>query len=177
MGLDAPAVSNMLKGKRGMSIDEAAMIAVYLNVDIHNVLTHSGITVVSATSRRIRVVGYVTAGDQMVLKSENDPGDGIEDVEAPPGFFGSAVIVRGDSFSPRFLDGEILAYRDEPGDPELLLGSEVIAHLTDGRTLLKRLGGGSTPGRYSLISLNPTVPAIVDAPLEWVAKIEWHKPR
>lgn len=175
IGIDAPGTSNMLHGKRGMSIDEAALTADYLECDMYKVLKHAGIVLRLLPPPTIPVVGDASTGDLIVPRQDTEAA-AIERIEAPPGYEdGSAVIVRGDSFSPRFLNGEALAYRNKPQDPEELLGKEVIVQLRDGRLVLKRLALGSAPGRYSLLSINPTAPVMVDAPIDWVAKVDWHK--
>ncbi len=113
-----------------------------------------------------------------MIPFEEDGGNPpLEEIDAPPGYQnGCAVIVRGDSFSPRYLDGEVLAYRKDGADLKKLIGAEAICKLVDGRLLLKRLTRSSIPGRYTLLSINPTTPPIPDVELEWAAKIDWHKP-
>lgn len=177
LGLDSPAVSNMLRGRRGMSIDEAAAIASYLAVDIHKVFIEAGIPTAQIPSPKIKIFGFVGAGDQVIPIGEDGGNAPLEEIDAPPGYQnGCAVIVRGDSYSPRYLDGEVLAYRRDQADIGRLIGGEVICQLMDGRVLLKRLTRSSIPGRYTLLSLNPTTPPIADVELEWASKIDWHKP-
>lgn len=178
LGIDSPAVSNLLKGKRGISIDEAAVMTAYLQVDVDTLFTHAGIPMGTAHRPMIKVMGYVGAGDQVIPFDEDGGNPPLEEIEAPPGYTdGCAVIVRGDSYSPRYYDTEILAYRRGGDDFGLLVGGEVICKLMDGRMLLKRMVRSQIPGRYTLLSLNPTAEPIADVEIEWAAKIDWHKPR
>lgn len=178
LGIDAPAVTQLLNGNRGVSIDEAAVIANYLHLDIQTVLLQCGVPMVQNRGKTIKILGYVGAGDTVVPFEEDGGNPPLEEIEAPPGYQdGCAVIVRGDSYSPRYLDGEILAYRPNQADVGRLIGAEVVCKVIDGRMLLKRLAKGSIPGRYTLLSLSPTSPPILDVELEWAARVDWHKPR
>lgn len=116
----------------------------------------------------------------MVPVSTESPDD-FEWIESPLVYDGLAVVIRGDHYSPRYLDGEVLAYHANAGDPEDVLGEEAFVGLVDGRIMLKRIVAGSRRGRYTLLSLNPRGDTMLDVQVVWAAPIDWHhhprKPR
>ncbi|WP_343715296.1 S24 family peptidase [Inquilinus sp.] len=122
------------------------------------------------------LVGYVGAGAEVHLFEGDVSSEQIDEVEAPPGSdeHTVAVIVRGDSMFPRYLEREIIYYRRaNTSDPLDLIGREVVVRLADGRTFVKVLRRGSGPGFFNLDSYN--APPIEDVAIEWVVPVEWVK--
>ena len=81
--------------------------------------------------------------------------------------------------SPRYFNGEIIGIHadvDLDRPVEQMLGREVVARLSDGRMLLKIIQAGRIENLFSLVSLNPRVPPIIDAEVEWAREIELRLP-
>ena len=79
-----------------------------------------------------------------------------------------AFVVRGDSMYPAYLEGSyIIAAPGE--DLQGALYRRIVATLADGRRVVKQLGPGSKPGRYTLYSANG--PPIPDAEIIAFARV------
>lgn len=116
----------------------------------------------------VPLVGYVGAGAEMV---PIDDGGALDDVDPPPGVGPSAVavMVRGDSMFPRYMDGDLLIY-----DQHTVLsdadGHECIVSLVDGRKFVKMVRVDHR-GEVTLESWN--APPLRNVSVEWVARIIW----
>ena len=117
----------------------------------------------SASVPSIPVTGFVSAGGAVDWVNE------LPDqtfVHAPAGPRISALIVRGESQYPRFLDGEAVLYETEATTTEDLLGHYAIVHTADGRDMIKILRRDpKRADRYRLESHN--------FPLEDNVKVLW----
>lgn len=120
----------------------------------------------------VQLLGFVGAGQ--AVYPFDDAGGGY--VEAPPKVMAGtvAVEVRGESMLPLYEDGTLLYYSKHL-PPEEMIGRRVIAKLADDRVLVKTLRRGSDRGLWTLVSLN--APDIEDVAIQWVAPIDWIKPR
>lgn len=125
---------------------------------------------VSSPERTVRLAGYVGAGAEVLPVGDSDGGD---DIELPPGAppDAGAVIVRGDSMYPRYLDGEVLFYSTDGLPPDALIGKECVVRLSDGRMLVKTVRKGSRKNRYTLESYN--APPLENQEIDWAAPIKW----
>lgn len=124
-------------------------------------------------SRRVPVVGYVGAGEQVFPFDELPPGEGLRQVQCPVGLDPKktvAVEVRGDSMRP-IDDGWLVFYtRTAEGVPYEAVGQECVVKIAgDGPLLIKRVRPGYTRGRFNLLSRNAD--PIEDAALEWAAPV------
>lgn len=128
------------------------------------------------TSAMVPVVGYVGAGAEVLAIDDHAKGDGFELIPAPPGMVnGIALIVRGDSMTPKYDPGEIIFIEKTLYSIESLVGDICYIQLPDGRTYLKKLQYGSRPGLYTLMSYN--APPIIDVPIERAYPIAYTKPK
>lgn len=121
---------------------------------------------------KVALKGKVGAGQAIYALEVGD-----EDlVDAPPNPSPStvAVEVSGPSMLPVFFDGWLLYYSRQlpPGEMVNKIG---VAQLADGRLLVKTLRPGLSPGLWTLLSANAD--PIEDVAVEWVAPIDWIKPR
>lgn len=168
LGIWPSAVSAMLRGNRRLQLDEVVKAADYLEVDPP--LPGNG---------TVPVVGYVGAGDKAhFYESSQGP---FDEAEAPEESTAAtvAVVVRGHSMPGIAEEGWTLYYddrRDPPTDDMIGRKGPVVVGLADGRVLVKRLMRGSGPGLFHLVSTHPDEPPIVDARVEWAAKVRWIKP-
>lgn len=150
MGIKEPAYHNHENGTAGLS-RAGERYARFFRVNLDWLLTGHG-EMRRRSSRAIPLTGYVGAGAK-VIPFEID-GDLPETVDLPaPGRL-AAVIVRGESMVPRFLDGEIVLYDPEPVDPHRLVGHYALVQTIDGRKLVKRLAKGRGDNRWILLSHN-----------------------
>lgn len=126
-------------------------------------------------SNTLPVVGYVGGGQEVLAIDDHTQGDGIEHIDAPPGVEnGIALVVRGSSMAPRFEDGDYIIIEKIFLDVRSLIGRACYVKLADGRCYLKTLAAGSTPGRFTLLSINgPDIPDVV---LEQAFPVAWVKP-
>jgi DNA-binding XRE family transcriptional regulator len=122
------------------------------------------------------VVGYIGGGQEVLAIDDHEKGDGFEQIAAPPGVEnGIALIVRGNSMSPKYDDGEIVVIEKVFIDIQSLIGRTCYVKLADGRCYLKQLMAGSRPNRFTLVSLNG--PTIYDVVVEQAYPIAWVRPK
>lgn len=127
------------------------------------------------TGRRVPVAGYVGAGAEAHFYAVAQ-GD-LDEVEAPEGSTKEtvAVEIRGDSLGT-FFDRWLVFYDDIRNQitPDLI-GKLCVVGLDDGRVLIKKLQRSRVHGLFNLVSQNE--PPIVDATIEWAARVKSMSPR
>jgi len=178
LGLDDSRMTEILKGTRRVRISEAETMARLLQKPQAEVMEALGELQPEPVFQKLN--GYVGASEEVIIFDYASEDYSLDEVEMRIGSFAGLLLqIRGDSMSPRYFDGEIIGiHSDEDLDvaPEKLLGQEVVARCMDGRVLLKVLQAGRTPGTYSLISLNPRVPPLIDLEIVWAREIELRLP-
>jgi hypothetical protein len=121
------------------------------------------------TRPKVPVIGYVGASDEAHFYAVAQ-GD-LDHVLQPSGSTNTtvAVDIRGDSLGSWF--NRWLAFYDSVRRPPAsdLIGELCIVGISDGRILLKQVQRGGAEGLYNLSS--PGRPTIIDAKIEWAAKI------
>lgn len=129
--------------------------------------------------KTVQVVGYAGAGAVVYGMDDHAKGTGMFEISAPPqGATPTmvALVIRGDSMSPAYDDGDVVYYDETASGPDLvhLVGKKCVVRLADGSTFLKRLrrdGGGS----YWLESFNGD--PILNPQIEWAAVVLFTKQR
>ncbi|WP_434603746.1 S24 family peptidase [Acetobacter oryzoeni] len=173
VGLTGPKFTNTLKGDRRVQADEIEKFAAALGESDRDVKIALGIEVKNICEYKI--VGYVSAADRVVLYDQDEMETDI--IELPIFYYkGVTLRVKGESMTPRYKPNEIIGIR-LPGlekPTTNLFGKDVVAKLADGRLVLKTIYKGEDEGSYSLISVNPNVPPIIGAKIEWVAPVDFH---
>lgn len=179
LGLPPPRVVDILNESRKVSAIEAADIADFLDVPLNLLVNKLGSAYKQDTTRTIPVVGYVGAGEMIVAFDDHALGDGLREIEAPPGADGDfAVEVRGHSMHPRFRDGDCLVYDRERGtNTDDCIGRECVVALASGELVVKLCEKGSRKGTLTLISINTQTPAMQNVAIQWAAPITWIRPR
>lgn len=123
----------------------------------------------------IAVAGKVGAGDDVFLIDDHAKGDGLYKIARPQWIAGSGIVaaeIEGASAEPWALSGDIIFWRRlEVTVFKEDLGRPVIAELADGRVVLKKLATSEKRGCWSLFSINPTHPHILDVELTWAARV------
>lgn len=153
------------RGKRRLTVEWMERIAPVLGVAPADLML---------TSKTVPVVGYVGAGSEIYSIDDHAKGNGMFETSAPPqGASPSmvALVVRGDSMSPAYEDGDIIFYDQQvTGDFSHLVGKRVVVRLVDGRTFIKKLRKNAA-GQYWLHSHNAD--PILDPVIEWAAAVSW----
>lgn len=127
-------------------------------------------------SGTVPVVGYLGAGAEVFAIDDHAKGDGFEHIQAPPGVFhGIALIVRGESMWPRFMDGDIVVIDKTQLALVSLIGKTCYVQLDDGRCFLKIVQKGSVPGHWNLISHN--APPIENVLIDRAYPVVWIQPK
>lgn len=159
------SVARFETGEYQLTFDDAEIFAKALGVEPADIFRNP--------HRPIAVVGYIGAGAEVFPIDDHAKGAGLDEVECPRGLDPSstvAVKVRGDSMWPMVDDGWLIFYsRGSDQPPADLVGRTVVAHLADGRTLVKKLRRGASPGRFDLLSTNAA--PIEDVELEWASPV------
>ncbi|ATJ90685.1 MULTISPECIES: S24 family peptidase [Acetobacter] len=173
VGLTGPKFTNTLKGDRRIQAAEIERIAAALGESDRNVKIALGMEVKSACEYKI--AGYVSAADRVVFYDHDDME--VDTIELPIFYYpGVTLRVKGESMTPRYKPNEVIGIR-LPGlekPPSSLFGKDVVAKLDDGRLVLKTIYKGGEDGTYSLISVNPNVPPITGAFIDWVSPVDFH---
>lgn len=179
MGLDPSRITEILNQSRSIKIEEAVEMAEYLETSLEDVVSKLGAFVNRDAKASSLVVGYVGAGETVYSVDDHEKGSGLYKIEAPHGEGGGVcVVVRGNSMSPRFRDGEHLGYSREDGlDLAKCFGRECVVQTKDGRQLVKIVEPGNTVGEVTLVSVNSATPIEQNVPVEWVAPVTWVKLR
>lgn len=177
-GMEPSRLSEILGSRREVKIDEAAAFAEFLDVSIDTLLNKLGSGYKPPARSVIPVVGYVGAGEMVLAFDDHALGNGIREIEAPPGAEGSfAVEVVGHSMHPRFKSGDCIVYDREAGlDVSNCYGLECVVETRDGQKLIKLVEQGSRRGTLTLVSINSAFPIMMNVPVEWVAPITWVRP-
>lgn len=168
VGMDASAMSLMLRGKRGMSVEEAGSVARVLGVATEEVIRQAGVNVtVHKSESNVRVAGWIDGHGQVHEGKALGPAV----VAAPPNISGedcAALRIQ----SGDHLDGWVVYYR--PGRVVSLevLGQMCIVELPDGRKLMRSVQRGYEPGFYTIFGwLNEArenVRLVSAAPVLWM---------
>lgn len=148
MGLDAAAVSLMLRGKREMRIAEAALIANFLGVSTEEVIAHVGPAKLEPSP--VPIVGVINGNGRVQWR------DGLGEVPRPVGelpLHVAAIQCRTAGTSLDYMDRWML-FVPQPHD-EGFVRAECIDRLsivrpTGGDSLLAQVRRGYAPGKWCL---------------------------
>lgn len=172
--------SNVSRWENGAVPDDAHLACLAELADVHPAEFRYGyvppefeVPAGPARPRKVPVVGYVGAGQEIFPHDDHAMGGGLEDVEVPGSAWDMpmvAVRIRGDSMHP-MRDGWLLFYRRETqGVPEACLNRLCIVKVAnDGPTLVKELRRGYRANEYVLLSWS--APPLEDIRLEWAAPV------
>ncbi len=164
-GLGETAVRDMLQKVTSPRVDTIVAVADQLGITLTELLEGR-----PDGPRRAAVIGYVSAGEGWTPFDGDGPVDEVEiNIE---GGAPVALIVRGDSMSPVYRDGDILVGAKRATTNALgLIGSDCVVETRAGARYVKFVAKGSVRGRYDLKSYNPVHPDIENADLAWAAPI------
>lgn len=169
MGLDNSAVSLMFRGKRKMSLEEAAQIAVLLQSSTQEVLEAAGVPLHSG--RQVPIIGFSMADGTVVLHPE-----GTHDmVDAPPGLPADAVAIqtRSAGSDRPMYDGWLcyLSERQQPAEKAIDTYS-LVAVKTNGLHM-RHVKRGYKRGTYNLTDNAGKTSENVE--VAWASPVFWIK--
>jgi transcriptional regulator with XRE-family HTH domain len=177
-------VTNLFNGVRKLDAQEASRIAVWLGVDVREVLGRT------STAQKVPIIGEVGAGGQVfpiddvplisrnVEEAERDFIN-CEFVDAPPGEYPEGLValrVTGNSQMPFMAPGTIVYYsmRFLGGAPDECIGKMCVVQTSKGATMLKIVRRGLSHAHFDLVSYN--MESVDDVELAWCARVLFIKP-
>lgn len=164
IGLTDAKISLVMKGGRQLKADEADKIRRFFGFQLPEDLPPM-----------IAVAGRVGAGDHIQLTDDYEKGAGLYQIERPTWIPSTNVVaaeINGGSAEPWALDGDIVFWRRDGMHVDPMdLGRPVIAETAEGQVMMKRLGSSKTPGKWSLLSINPAHANLFDVELRWASRV------
>lgn len=136
---------------RNLTPDQAKTIADYHGISAGWLLFNEG---TPDGQKRIRLEGYIGAGQEMMLYESSDGTFISTDLGSVEG---AAFVVDGDSMSPLARKGDLIFVGPARRDIDALVGQECAVLLQDGRRFFKIIQRGSKRGKYDLASYNRDV--------------------
>lgn len=178
LDVDQPQISRWLRGTKpnGENFEQILNLARFAGV-IDDVRSEDVAADLPSPPerRKVKLKGYVGAGSVAHFYAISD--EDFEEVEAPLSATDQtiAVEIKGSSFGP--LMDSWLVYYDDVRSPvtEDLIGKICVVGLADDRILIKKIVRDGAGG-YNLLS-NSNEPPILDADIEWAAKVTDMRPR
>ena len=163
-GMTEQMFTNVVKGRRLLSLQEADAIR-----------RAFGFVLPEDVPASMPVAGRVGSDDHVELSADGGNVTGTHKIARPgwlPRDSVAAAVVEGAVAEPLALNGDIIFWRRQAaGVHNEDLGRPVVAELEDGRVLLKRLASSPQRGRWSLLSINPAYPNVLDARIRWAARV------
>jgi transcriptional regulator with XRE-family HTH domain len=146
MNLDPAAISLMLRGKRKMTMAEAAQMAALLDVAPSEIFERAGIE--AANPKQVKMIGFVDGKGEIVFAAK-----GAHTFVAPPGEVAPATVAiqaKTAGTALDHLDGFIYFVDDCKGNPTQYLNSYVLCAIKGGATMLALVRKGYQRGTYNL---------------------------
>lgn len=140
-------------GTRGFA-KHAERFARFYRVNLEWLVSGRGDKRSKASARAIPVNGLVGAGANIELIDHAVAGEPPLEITLPDIDEVAALVVKGESQWPRFVDGEIILYDPRPAPPDTLLGKYAVVQDLNGRVMIKIVRKGGRPDTYRLESHN-----------------------
>ena len=169
MAIDPAAISLMFRGRRRMSLEEAAQLAVLLNVSTTEVLERAGIALHGQP--KCPLIGRLTAAYEVVLS-----GEGAHDtIEAPPGMPAGCQAVQARTAGTELeqIDGWIYYVSDTRLPPAKVLGELAMVAIKGNGIKIAHVRKGYAKGTYNLAT--PHNHAMTNTEIAWAAPVLWIK--
>ena len=170
MGLDAAAVSLMLRGQRKMTNEEALQIASLIGVPITEVLRQAGVEVVDDV-RHVPVTGYIGENAVVTLFPRRTADKVIGPADCPAGTYALQMRIPN---SPK--DGWMYFISPVEEDPRECVGRVCCIALDNGEHVLSSLQRGYRTGTFNLIRCSTGTALRTDATVAWASHVLWIKP-
>lgn len=151
LGVKFSTYAALENGQNGLS-RSGERLAQAFRVDLNWLLTGRGD--MRGKRPHIPIMGVVAAGSSVVPVHDAAGGGDLGEIDLPERGRIAALIVKGDSMYPRFMDGEHILYDPTPVAPSRLINCYAVAQAVDGRIMIKMLKNGRSTGRFTLWSHN-----------------------
>lgn len=169
MGLDPAAISLMFRGKRRMTLAEAAQLAVLLDVSTTEMLERAGLPI--HAQDRVKLAGYMLSNGEVAMA-----GEGAHEFVDAPGPVADSVIAfqaRTSGTDREMIDGWIHYVDDVKGSPATCLGQYGMAAIKGNGIKIAFIKKGYRRGTYNLM-IGATIVA-ENAELAWASPVIWIK--
>lgn len=170
MGLDPAALSLAFRGKRKITLEEAAQLSVLLDVSTTEVLERAGIK--AHGELKVKVIGYRMPDGHVQLA-----GEGLHDmVEAPPGVPSDCVAIqsRTAGSNSEAIDGWLFFASADHGSPSHAMGQFALLAIKGNGMKLAHIRKGYKRGTYNLLSMK-SEEIMQNAELAWASPVLWIK--
>lgn len=153
MGVPVPTYLAHENPDMGKGLSRAgARYARFFRVSLEWLLTGRGD--MRGMAHSIPITGYVGAGSAVEPIGDTSSNDPPLDIGIPAPEHLAALVVRGESQWPRYLDGEVILYDTRARRPAELSNTYAVLDLMDGRRMIKMLRPGRKPGGWIMESHN-----------------------
>jgi DNA-binding Xre family transcriptional regulator len=169
MGMDSAAVSLMFRGKRKMTLEEAAQLAVLMQSSTQEVLEAAGVPMNSA--RLVPVIGVEQVDGTVVLHPE-----GTHDmVEAPPNLPSDAVAiqVRTAGTERSMFDGWLMYLSERQHTPDKAIDTMALIAMKSDGLKIRHVKRGYKRGTYNISDHRGRTQQNVE--LAWASPVFWMK--
>lgn len=169
MGIDPAAVSLMFRGKRKITVEEAAQLAVLLDVSVTEVLERIGMPVHGVP--KVPLVGHTNDHYEVILAGEG----AHEMVDAPPGVSANSVAIQGRTAGTdrEQVDGWLFFVSHDKGNPALCIGDMAWVAVKGNGQKLCWIKKGYRRGTYNLMGAKGEI--LQNAELAWGSSVLWVK--
>lgn len=167
MGMDPGAMSLMLRGKRKMTLEEAAQIAVLLDVTTNDVLLNAGIDV--RTKERVKVLGYMIGTGTVVKHAQglHETTDGHSAL--PPDTI--AIQCRTHGSAVEHMDGWMLFVAGNHIAPGNAIGTTSLVGVKGNGEIIGFVKRGYSRGVFNVAGLCGEMHS--DIELAWASPVIW----
>jgi len=169
MGIDPAAVSLMFRGKRRITLEEAAQLAVLLDVSTTEVLQRAGLP--THGERTVKVAGFITKDYEVMLQAE-----GAHDmVEAPSNVPQDTIALqaRTTGTDMELIDGYLYFIAGSRRSPSEALGQLAMCAVKGNGTKVGHLKRGYRRGTYNLVNARGDI--LTNVELAWASPVLWVK--
>jgi transcriptional regulator with XRE-family HTH domain len=170
MGLDPAAVSLMFRGKRRMSMAEAAQLATILDVAPSEMFERAGIA--ANSHRKIKLAGVINARSEIVFF-----GKGAHDYVEPPGDVAPETVAfqcKTAGTELDRMDGMVYFVDHVKSNPAQFMNTFCACATKAGPTVVAQVRKGYQRGTYNLMPLGGG-PALENTEVAWASPITWAK--
>lgn len=153
LGVKPATMTHHENGTRGFT-KEASRYAKFFKVSLDWLLTGRGEMKPTRIVQTIPLMGVVAAGSSVLPIQDQAGAAEIDHITLPePGQI-AALLIKGDSMYPRFMDGEYLFYDPKPRPPGTMIGHYAVAQTLDGRVMVKKILASRLADHWKLWSHN-----------------------
>lgn len=171
ISIDPAAVSYMLAGKRGMSMDEAKSIAEVFLVPVTEVMRQAGIEVLDDV-KKVPIAGHINASGVVTLLPTGTHDHVIAPADVPAGSF---CLQMRTVNSVR--DGWLYFVSGQRMEPTSQLDKLCVIALNDGRIMLSVLKRGYKADLFNLVVLTDSDHTVLEnKDVSWATRVLWILP-